>query len=86
MFDQEWWQKNCNPNTDDWFDKDGYDSYGYDRNGRDRAGHLEDDYLTCGEWITVDDKEEYVYPLYDDVYSEWTAEQINGNWVPVERS
>lgn len=80
--DQNWWSRNGggfgngkNPDSD--LDDDGYDSYGYsheDGCGPDRAGHTEEDYLTCGEsYVDSNDEDQYHYPLYEDVYSDWAG-------------
>lgn len=80
--DQNWWNKNGGDSiivADDGsvigynqFDKDGYDSYGYHKDTeQDRAGNTEYDYLGCGEWIDLGESEEYAYPLYENVSSEW---------------
>lgn len=69
--DQKWHDKLCDPN--DWIDRDGYDSYGYHKDtDLDRAGHSESDYLASGQW--VDD--EYEYPLYDEVLSDWSFDGV----------
>ena len=81
--DQKWWEKNGGGSLiiDDsgkiigWnqFDKDGYDSYGYHKTTeQDRAGNTEFDYLGGGEWLNLgEENEEYVYPLYENVSSDW---------------
>lgn len=75
--DQKWWEKNGggydngnDPDVDE--DNDGFDSYGYAGplgQGPDRAGNTEMDYLTCG----VPNGDDYIYPLYDDVYYDWAV-------------
>ena len=85
FLDQNWWERNGggygngnNPDSD--LDNDGFDSYGYSGSfgdGVDRAGHTEEEYLTCGEWYTdSDDEEQYHYPLYDDVSSDWSGKLL----------
>lgn len=65
FIDQDWWEKNTDP--DQLYDRDGYNEYGYNADGQDRAGHTEEDYLTIAEW--VDD--EYTYILYEKVSFEY---------------
>ena len=71
MQDQEWHRK-LQTETD-WHDDEGYDSYGYHRDTElDRAGYSELDYLSSGRW----DDEDFSYPLYDNVYSEWRFDGV----------
>lgn len=78
--DQSWHEKNCDREVHDGvdcgpkqYDRDGYDSYGYDKNDVDRAGINENDYM-MGEHIGDD----YVYPLYERIYSEWSYDKTTG--------
>ena len=77
--EQEWWYKNgggfgngINPDSD--YDDEGYDRYGYSGDygdGPDREGNTEYDYMV-GEWHRLgEEDEEYVYPLYDNVATDW---------------
>lgn len=74
MRDQKWHDKYCVDG--EWIDPEGYDSYGYYKDApyKDRAGYTESDYLTSGRWDDAGD--EYVYPLVEDVWMEWTFDGV----------
>lgn len=68
---QNWWNENSGPEFDSGYDIDGYDRYGYNVDDIDRAGYTEDEYLSNGQWIDYGDSEEYEYPIYNIVLSNW---------------